>query len=191
MPGNEKEKSSGKSGNITISTTFTGEHAKLITKLEEEYQCTRPTALRLFFNKFISGLLITLNPNTKERISRIITNPVIKDQYGFFNAESFVEFAVNETIKRISQALGDLKDPTVQSMLDRDEIEVARQMLLLARDIDNYGGVSIEKLTEITNKDMGLVKRIVEYFVSNGWVIQTALGGYLPIDRPSFDSLDS
>ncbi|MFX0066322.1 MAG: hypothetical protein ACFFC7_29515 [Candidatus Hermodarchaeota archaeon] len=168
---------------VSINTTFTGDHAELIMKLEEEYQCTRPTALRLFLNKYTAGLLVTLNSSVKERIDRLIMNPIIKDQHGFHSVESFVEFAVNQTIARLSKSQGDLRDPIVQSILDRDELEVARQLLLESQDMDNYGGVSIEKLSKMSKLEAGYVRRIIDYFIANNWVTDTVIGHYLPIKR--------
>ena len=50
---------------------------------------------------------------------------------------------------------------------------VTRQLLLMARKLDFYGGITITELSENTRLDYELVQRIVNDFAKNDWVIKS------------------
>ncbi|MFW9994186.1 MAG: hypothetical protein ACFFD4_19230 [Candidatus Odinarchaeota archaeon] len=172
----QEKKESGIDGNddhhqVTINTTFSGMHAKLILDYQSKFQCNKPTALRLILNQIVSGLLVTLDTHKQSQIARLIVHPILKERYGFSDEESFVNWAVNDAITRLTQDLGQLGDPSVQSLLDVREREVARQLLLVSRDLDYYGGVTVDHLNVHLKMDRDLVRRILDDFVHNGWVM--------------------
>ncbi len=166
---------------VTISTTFTGEHAKFIQELTERYQCTKPTALRIFMSQFLEGTMISVSRHLKNRIERLMSNPIIQKQYGIATFDEFVEYSLNQTIGQIQDAMNDLRDPAVQMMLDEDELEVARLLLRKCDMIENYGGIPVQELAMHVQMDEKYVKRILDSFMENGWVEKTKHETYLPL----------
>ncbi|RMG31916.1 MAG: hypothetical protein D6732_14195 [Methanobacteriota archaeon] len=174
---------------VTISTTFSGKHAELIRELEKTYHCSKPAALRIFLSQYISGGLVPLNLNLRERISELLKNPLLQRQYGIKSVEGFVDFAVNLTLQTLTNALGDLRSPNVQMMLDEDELEVARTLVRHAETSSHYGGMTIETIASINSLSPRYVRQILSKFEENGWIMQTKLGRYVIHKKQSISPL--
>jgi len=184
------EEDEEKPAHVTISTTFSGEHAKLILDLEEEYQCTKPTALRLLLNQYIQGKMISLSSSTKERIDLIINNPAISKQFGFESVDGFIDFAINHTLQSIQNTVSDLRDPAVQAILDKEEQDVAL-FLLKSRD-KHPEGVNLSQIAKTVGLSENITKLIIRRFSNRNWIIETKQELYLPvINRKLPQSFDS
>ncbi len=166
---------------ITISTTFTGEHAELIRQLAEEYHCSKPNALRLLLGKFINGNAVSISGGLRGRVENILGNPLIQNQLGTKTVEEFVEYAVSSVINDLLSGLKDLRDPSVQLMLNEDELQVAMVLLRRSELIENYGGISVGELVNQTHLKETHVRSILKDFMEKGWVGKTKVGKYLPI----------
>ena len=164
---------------VTISTTFSGSHAELIRQLESTYHCSKPAALRIFLSQYISGALVELNLNLRERIVEYLKNPLIRKQYGITSVEGFVDFAVNLALQTFANTLGDLRSPNVQMMLDEDELEVARVLVRHSETSDHFGGMTPETIASIISLNPRYVMQILAKFEENGWVMKTKLGRYV------------
>ncbi len=171
---------------VTISTTFTGDHAQFINELTERYHTTKPNALRIFLNEFITGGVVRLNAELKNRIELLLRNPLVKKQFGLDSTEAFAEYALSRILLDFQRELKDLRDPSVQLMLDEDELEVARVLLRRSETIENYGGITLDELAEHTQLGSKYVKRILDDFIENGWVGLSGRGTYLPIKYLNF-----
>jgi hypothetical protein len=161
----------GEESHVTINTSFSGKHAELIKEYSNTFQCNKPTALRLILNQLSAGLLITLDTGQEKQIKRLIDIPILHERYGFQDTKSFVNWAINVSINRLTQELGKLSDPAVQMLLDLNEQNIAKTLLLMSRDIDFYGGITLEKITDRVDLDEDHVRRILEFFVRSNWVL--------------------
>ncbi len=156
---------------ISISTSFSGADAELIKQFAEKNQCSRPTAVRLIIRQLASGLLVTLDPKLKERMEKLISHPRIREKYGFLDVKSFIEWAINKGMTRLTEELGTLRDPSVQMSLNEDELAVAKTLLMTSQDLEHYGGVTAETIAKKTGMEKTKVETILNEFVNNGWVI--------------------
>lgn len=172
---------------VVINTTFSGDHAKFILELEKKYEVNRPTALRIFITQFLNNEIFTLNRETVDYINQLIKNPIIREQFGITSIDSFLETAVNNILTSLSKALGTLHDPAVQITLTQEEKEIARALLLMAQDLDYYGGVSVGELVNRTKYSESKIKVIINSFKEKGWILQVGKDKFLPKSSKSLE----
>ncbi len=175
---------------VTISTTFSGEHADLIRKLEQIYHCSKPAALRIFLSQYISGGLVELNLNLRTRIEELIQNPLLEKQFGITSVEGFVDYAVNLGLEFFRNTLGDLRSPSIQMMLNEDELDVARVLVRHAENPSHYGGMDVKTIASIVSLNPRYVNQIMSKFEQNGWVLKTKLGKYVLHKRSSSPQIE-
>ena len=176
--------------NVVINTTFSGDHAKFILDLEKKYEVNKPTALRLFITQYLNNEIFTLNQETIKYINELIKNPIVREQFGITSIDTFLEMAVSKFLSSLSKSLGTLHDPATQVTLTQDEKEVARSLLLMAQDLNYYGGVTVEEIKEKTNLASSVIKSIILSFKEKGWILQTGKEKYLPKSAKSLEAVD-
>ena len=167
----ESEQTQKDYNHISISTSFSGADAELIKEFARKNQCSRPTAVRLIIRQLASGLIVTLDPKLKERIEKVISHPKIKEKYAFLGPKNFIEWAIQTGLARLTEELGTLRDPSVQMTLNENEKKVAKTLLMLSQELEFYGSVTAGVIAKKSGLDASVVKKILEDFVNNGWVL--------------------
>ncbi len=156
---------------FTINTMFVGRDAEIIEAFSRKFQCSRPAALRLILRQLDSDLIISLDPDMKARIEKIIRNAVLRDRYGFNNVSTFVTWAINKVLDELVSQMGTLRDPKVQVMLNADERKVAKVLLINSERVEFYGGLTASQVAEETGLDPITCRKILDEFVMNNWAV--------------------
>ncbi len=119
----------------------------------------------------------------------MLKNPLLQKQYGINSVEGFIDYAVNLALQTFANALGDLRSPHVQMMLDEDELEVARVLVRQTETSHHFGGMAPETIASLISLKPRYVTQILAKFEENGWVMRTKLGKYVVHKRNPLQSL--
>ncbi len=168
----DDEKSSDEPVFIKINTTFSGKIAKFIANQQREWECSAPEVIRRILFRHVAEHPVFLKKDLVEVIETLVSNPIIREGHGLVDVDTFVSWAIQKGIELMRNEAGTLRQASVQATLKPLEKEVAKHLLILSRNHNYYGGVTVDQLEKVTKIEKEVIFLILREFVRNGWVLE-------------------